>query len=126
MTVLFLLASLAESSTKETTHQKERTLRPMDRSHNRYPRRCGGDGESHTPESLQVALQPGQGSKEYTHRWIMCLDPSWMCACTHTHTGKLHTDACPCVSLSSSSLVTECPEACSLAKFAWAARDESS
>ena len=25
------------------------------------------------PESLQVALPPGQGSKEYTHRWIACL-----------------------------------------------------
>ena len=32
---------------------------------------------SHTPESLQVALPPGQGSKEYTHRWIACLGPSW-------------------------------------------------
>ena len=98
MTVLFLLASLAESSSKERTHREERTLRPMDRSQHRYPRQCGGDGESHTPESLQVALQPGQGSKEYTHRWIMCLDPSWMCACTHTHRQTPHRCMSMCVS----------------------------
>ena len=85
MTVLFLQASLAESSTKERTHREERTLRPMERSQHRYPRWCGGEGESHTPESLQVALQLGQGSKAYTHRWLACLNPSWMCACTHTH-----------------------------------------
>ena len=85
MTVLFLWASLAKSSTKERTHREESMLRPVECSQHRYPRRCGADGESHTPESLQVALQPGQGSKEYTHRWIMCLDPSWMCACMLGH-----------------------------------------
>ena len=122
--VPFLRASLAESSTKERTHREERTLRSMERSQHRYPRRCTGDEESYTPESLQMALQPGLGSKAYTHRWITCLDPSSMCACTHTHTHTctLHTHACPCVSLYASGLAIECPEACSSAKFAWAAR----
>ena len=52
-----------------------------------YPRWCGVEVESHTPESSQVALKPRQGSKEYTHRWIGCLDPSWLsaCACTQAH-----------------------------------------
>ena len=98
MAVLFLWASLAKSSTKERTHQEERKLRPVERSQHRYPRWCGGDGEFHTPESLQMALQPGQGSKESTHRWIVCLDPLWMYACTQTHMHTLHTCMSVCVS----------------------------
>ena len=116
MTVLFLQASLAESPTKERTHREERTLRPVKRSQHRHPRRCAGEGESRTPESPQVALQPGQGSKEYSHRWIGCRHPLWMPTRVHT----LHTRACPCVSLSSSCLAAECPEVCPSAKVAWA------
>lgn len=40
--------------------------------------------------------------------------------CAHTRT--LHTHACPCVSLSSSGLAAECPEACSSAKAALGSR----
>lgn len=104
MTVLFLRASLAEASTRERTHREERTLRPVERSRHRYPRRCGGEGESHTPESLQVALPPGQGSKEYTHRWIACLGPSWTRACARAHTHTPHT----CMSLCVSPLLRPC------------------
>ena len=89
----------------------------MEWSQHTYPRWCGVEVESHTPESPQVAQQPRQGSKEYTHRWIGCLHPSWMRVRAHT----LRTRACPCVSLSSSALATECPEACPSAKVAWAA-----
>jgi hypothetical protein len=87
------------------------------RSRHRHPRGCGGEGEAHTPESLQGALPPGQGSKEYTHRWIACLGPWWARACART----LPTHACPWVSLSSSGLAAECPEAWSSAKAARAA-----
>ena len=112
MTVLFLRASRAESPANERTHREERTLRPVERSQHRYPRRWAGEGEAHTPEPPQVALQPGQGPKEYSHRWIGCRHPSWMRACVR---------ACPCVSLSSSALAAQCPEACPSAKVAWAA-----
>ena len=94
MTVLFLQASLAESPTKEKTHREERTLWPVERSQHTYPRWCGGEGESQTSESPQVALQPGQGSKEYTHRWIGCLDLSWMHVCARTCTHSAHMRVC--------------------------------
>ena len=58
MTVLFLRASLAESSTNERNTPRGKTLRPVGRSRHRHPRGCGGEGEAHTPESLQVALPP--------------------------------------------------------------------
>lgn len=80
-TVLFLRASRAESPADERTHREEGTLRPVERSQHRYPRRWAGEGESPTPGSPQVALQPGQGSKEYSHRWAGCRHPSWMRAC---------------------------------------------
>ena len=94
MTVLFLRASLAESPTKERTHREER---PMERSQITYPRWCGVEVESHTPESPQVAQQPRQGSKEYTHRWIGCLDPSWMPANVRTRPHSPHMPVAVCL-----------------------------
>lgn len=46
--------------------------------------------------------------------------------CVHTRTQANATHMHVPVFLSSSSLVTECPEACSLAKVAWALEDKSS
>ena len=68
----------------------------MEWSQHTYPRWCGVEVESHTPESPQVAQQPRQGSKEYTHRWIGCLDPSWMgaCACTQAHSAHMRVPVC--------------------------------
>lgn len=66
---------------RQTPHREEGMLRPVGPSQHTKPRRCVEGRESPTQaESPQAALQPGQGPKEYAHRWIACLDPSW---CTH-------------------------------------------
>ena len=121
MTVLFLLASLAEYSTKERTHREERTLRPWN-VHSTD--NLNGMERMESPTHLNHFMwlcrwgralrnTPTDGSCAWIHRG---------CVRAHTHTGKLHTDAYLCVSPSSSSLAMECPEACSSAKVAWAAR----
>ena len=69
----------------------------MERSQITYPRWCGVEVESHTPESPQVAQQPRQGSKEYTHRWIGCLDPSWMPANVRTRPHSPHMPVAVCL-----------------------------
>ena len=92
----------------------------MERSQITYPRWCGVEVESHTPESPQVAQQPRQGSK--IHPQMDRVPGSIVDGCLRVHTGTLRTHACPCVSLSSSGLAAKCPEACPSAKVAWAAR----
>ena len=84
------------------SYQRKKTLRgeevwPMEWSQHTYPRWCGVEVESHTPESPQVAQQPRQGSKEYTHRWIGCLDPSWMPANVRTRPHSPHMPVAVCL-----------------------------
>ena len=106
------------------SYQRKKTLRgeevwPMEWSQHTYPRWCGVEVESHTPESPQVAQQPRQGSK--IHPQMDRVPGSIVDACERAYTPTLPTHACRCVSPSSSGLAADCPEACPSAKVAWAA-----